>query len=605
MKTLRPIILCFSIFYTPLLFSQITSLEFDIPNNIGVYRISSIGDSPLQVYKSAFENKFYYQPALVIDWKDFKEQIDDCSNDNDNMIVGLSIDLVDVEIEAEIKGLLESKNYIVDEISPLLHTDFIVELKLGDNYVILNKLNSNTSTFTNYSSIGSLPSPYVARLEGSCKDLKDLYQERRFTNTIKGFLSSVGNIYTSDVITGFSILKSSNNIQKQLFGDEERIKYSKVSTKSKSRGWGVKLGPIKTGGGSGGATVSTDYKDKRIVSRDYLSSMIDENKASLQLVVNGNPSRTKSAVNKFSEILINYFKDVSLDIKKNKDGEWQAITKQGDYAILTPGAVDEILESKPDLSTNLQDLAEGSYDGVTVKKEDNDTYAYKDDIKWQFKGGDWIPSKVDMKIGSQTSFNAALEISIANFNEGDAKIVATPIIYPSDWHYQESNITDTQKTTSSPIGSILPYGGKSNSVPSYAWKLCNGDTLKIKEYPQLFKAIGFTWGKVSEDEFMLPDLQGQFLRGVDYSKQVDPDVLERKNANNEIGEVGSFQDDALKEHVHIGQTSKGGISAEHHKHYDRLGINKKYDDSGAVKNQKTSTESRPKNAYVNFIIRVK
>ena len=603
MKILKSLILFSSILHSSFLFSQITSLEFDIPNNIGVYRISSIGDSPLQVYKSAFENKFYYQPALVINWKDFKEQIDNCSNDSENMTVGLSIDLVDVEIEYEIKGLLESKNYKVDEISPLLHTDFIVELKLGEDFIILNKLNSKTSTFTNYSSIGSLPSPYVARLESTCKDLKDLYNSRRFTNTIKGFLSSVGNIYTSDIITGFSILKSSNDIQKQLFGDEERIKYSKVTTKSKSRGWGLKLGPFKAGGGDGGGTISTDFKDKRIVSRDYLSSIIDENKASLKLIVNGNPSRTKAEVERFSNILINYFKDVTLDIKKTKDGEWQAITKQGDYAILTPGGIEEILESKPDLSSNLQDKTEGSYGEVTIKKEDNNTYAYKDDIKWQFKGGDWIPSKVDMKISSQTSFNAALEISVANFNEGDAKIVATPIIYPSDWHYQESKITDKQKTTNSPIGSILPYGGKNNSVPSYGWKLCNGDTLKIKDYPQLFKAIGFTWGKVGKDKFMLPDLQGQFLRGVDYSKQIDPDVNVRKNSVGEIGEVGSYQNDTIKKHSHRqrftgGNHDRGRLSGS--------GQHSKLDEHfGSQTEESGGNETRPKNAYVNFIIRVK
>lgn len=64
-------------------------------------------------------------------------------------------------------------------------------------------------------------------------------------------------------------------------------------------------------------------------------------------------------------------------------------------------------------------------------------------------------------------------------------------------------------------GTIHAFAG-SNIPTNYA--LCNGDTLLISEYPELFSAIGNTFNTSNTDSslyFNLPDLRGLFIRGLD------------------------------------------------------------------------------------------
>jgi rhizosphere induced protein len=158
-----------------------------------------------------------------------------------------------------------------------------------------------------------------------------------------------------------------------------------------------------------------------------------------------------------------------------------------------------------------------------------------------------------------------------------------------------------------PVGTILPYAGYPTSVPS-GWMLCKGQALDNKQYGELFKVINYIWGKKGT-QFKLPDLRGMFLRGVNYTRDdkfKDPKASER-NPNNltEINEVGSFQSNQVGMHEHATLFSTGihdkpnpiisgqGGNAEGHENI----------------HQPTSTwngsESRPNNAYVNYIIKVK
>jgi microcystin-dependent protein len=74
-----------------------------------------------------------------------------------------------------------------------------------------------------------------------------------------------------------------------------------------------------------------------------------------------------------------------------------------------------------------------------------------------------------------------------------------------------------------PVGTIQAFGG--NTLPA-GWLLCDGSSLPQSTYASLFKAIGTAFG-VSGSNFNIPDLRGQFLRGVSSISTNDPNKTTR------------------------------------------------------------------------------
>lgn len=150
-----------------------------------------------------------------------------------------------------------------------------------------------------------------------------------------------------------------------------------------------------------------------------------------------------------------------------------------------------------------------------------------------------------------------------------------------------------------PAGVILPYGG-SNAPDGYL--LCDGSEVSRSTYSDLFDAIGTNYGDGDgSDTFNLPDLRGQFLRGVDDGAGVDPNAGSR-SANNSGGNtgdnVGSEQGDEFEYHNHWLELSKAssddGYTGAGNQHYDREGV---------YTGSRGGDETRPKNVYVNYIIK--
>ena len=146
------------------------------------------------------------------------------------------------------------------------------------------------------------------------------------------------------------------------------------------------------------------------------------------------------------------------------------------------------------------------------------------------------------------------------------------------------------------VGTIVPYGGESE--PGDGWLLCDGRPLDRGVYPDLYHAIGANFGAPDETHFNLPDLRGRFVRGVDHAAERDPDARKRTFAapGGSIGDkVGSLQDDAFKAHTHTydmfpgdsGNRARGSCWKE------------KKIDTGST----GGSETRPKNVYVNYIIK--
>jgi hypothetical protein len=97
-----------------------------------------------------------------------------------------------------------------------------------------------------------------------------------------------------------------------------------------------------------------------------------------------------------------------------------------------------------------------------------------------------------------------------------------------------------------PAGTILPFAG--TAVPA-GYLLCDGTEQKRDDQPRLFAAIGEAWGAQTAFTFTLPDLRGRFLRGVDGGAGRDPNSLTRTASapgGNAGDAVGSLQSDGRR-----------------------------------------------------------
>ncbi|WP_461443581.1 phage tail protein [Maribacter sp.] len=159
-----------------------------------------------------------------------------------------------------------------------------------------------------------------------------------------------------------------------------------------------------------------------------------------------------------------------------------------------------------------------------------------------------------------------------------------------------------------PIGSIIPFSSDLDKIGDdikTKWKLCDGKELRKTEYKELYGLIGKSWGNASSGNFKIPDLRGVFLRGADLGRGLDLDKESRVNGENKIGGIGSFQEDqigkkAFDSHSHSigrGQTVDDQGGGRNRGDYIHLSEKESYEMGGS--------ETRPKNVYINFLIKVK
>lgn len=96
-----------------------------------------------------------------------------------------------------------------------------------------------------------------------------------------------------------------------------------------------------------------------------------------------------------------------------------------------------------------------------------------------------------------------------------------------------------------PVGTVMHYAA---AVVPVGWLKCNGALVSKLAYPQLFSKIGYTYGGAGND-FRLPDLRGEFLRGWDDGRNVDSG---RTIGSSQVGTT----------HLHVmGPSNWGAINA--------------------------------------------
>jgi len=172
-----------------------------------------------------------------------------------------------------------------------------------------------------------------------------------------------------------------------------------------------------------------------------------------------------------------------------------------------------------------------------------------------------------------------------------------------------------------PAGVIVPFAGEVENIPS-GWLLCDGSEISRSEYANLYNAIGVCWGTGNgSTTFNLPDLRGMFLRGVSGETENDPDAENRivlnDNGGNTGNHVGSYQGDAIRNiegtfagHDLTDNAIQPEVTGPFYTVWSGYRDARNGADGGnygfgfdASRVVPVGNDNRPKNVYVNFIIK--
>lgn len=162
-----------------------------------------------------------------------------------------------------------------------------------------------------------------------------------------------------------------------------------------------------------------------------------------------------------------------------------------------------------------------------------------------------------------------------------------------------------------PSGAIMAW--PMEAVPA-GWVACDGAsyTNTVAQYTPLFSVIGHRYGGMGET-FQVPDFRGYFLRGWDGGSERDPGMDFRTPAEGSSlsGEVGSTQ---AESHNSLTKVYHTGADYEAPLEIDVpddgtisdwvMSDRGEKGSASAMKFQKTGSETRPKNIYVKWIIKL-
>lgn len=165
-----------------------------------------------------------------------------------------------------------------------------------------------------------------------------------------------------------------------------------------------------------------------------------------------------------------------------------------------------------------------------------------------------------------------------------------------------------------PAGTIVAFAGV---TPPPGWLECDGTPLPISgnytatwgtfNVATLYTTIQASWGDNGVGTFRIPDLRGSFLRGWNHGAADagfnDPDNALRgtpRHSNGATGDnLGSYQVDDFKEHTHDYLKTALGTSNGSNSNY----ISATSGTTSGASTIVTGNETRPRNAYVMYIIK--
>ncbi len=210
-------------------------------------------------------------------------------------------------------------------------------------------------------------------------------------------------------------------------------------------------------------------------------------------------------------------------------------------------------------------------------------------------------------------------VTFTVFSQSQDALVINPdnsvsIVIDGELKSLQDELTSIKQTMADlfPVGSILPYMGEVADIPD-GWLLCDGSPID-PEHTELQLLIGST----------TPDLRGRFLRGLDNPTGSDAAGIDPQGAARQ---VGSGQEDALQQHFHEIRSitvESGGYSNDQFEGASRVPGYRPNLDDGTIGTSwgggrvnaiaymtkphtnapvRTSSETRPSNIAVNFIIK--
>ena len=118
------------------------------------------------------------------------------------------------------------------------------------------------------------------------------------------------------------------------------------------------------------------------------------------------------------------------------------------------------------------------------------------------------------------AFTDLAAAAIATQDQAIAGTAANLLLTPQAAKAMIDNALSGQTDSGVPSGVMVPFAGK--TVPD-GWLLCNGASLAKASYPDLFTAIGYTWGG-SGNTFYLPNYNGRHILGTTYANNVGSTV---------------------------------------------------------------------------------
>jgi microcystin-dependent protein len=127
---------------------------------------------------------------------------------------------------------------------------------------------------------------------------------------------------------------------------------------------------------------------------------------------------------------------------------------------------------------------------------------------------------------------------------GTAPTITNPVVNGSTLTSSGAAI-DAAVAAPVPAGAVMAFA--MNTAPT-GWLAADGSAVSRTTYAALFAAIGTTYGAGDgTTTFNVPELRGEFIRGLDNSRGVDPSRT-----------LGSAQAAAMLNHIHSGTTAGGG-----------------------------------------------
>ncbi|MCC8376768.1 DNA-packaging protein [Photorhabdus sp. HUG-39] len=252
------------------------------------------------------------------------------------------------------------------------------------------------------------------------------------------------------------------------------------------------------------------------------------------------------------------------------------VLDDGDIAKLT-SKLNQALKQKVTAEIPDASLTQKGVVQLTNEIGNNDTLAVTQKLVQEIINS--LRGNIDGKVSNSRKINGKALIEDINLNASDVGA------------YTRTEVDKLIKTTSEiPVGAPIPWP---LAHPPIGYFTCNGSTFNKLQYPKLAEA--YPNGR-------LPDLRGEFIRGWDDGRGVDPGRILLTNQSDALQDLkGSFKGDGEIAVTTEGVFANGGaVSGKYGAQNDNVSYKTLFDASRVAR---TSHETRPRNIAFNYIVK--